>query len=153
MNPLNINAANFKVATDNDRLVGFAQLRPLGDVYELASVYVEPVYRNRGIGSDLVRLCLEAHKDAGLLLTDIYLITLEDTVEWYLQFGASYPVRCFNGHNRLRADKQAAACHDLGARAWKCHYSIAGHGARVHALCNGDQLRVSTGEHFHKWRA
>lgn len=115
MNPLYINAANFKVATDNDKLVGFAQLRPLGNVYELASVYVEPVYRNRGIGSDLVRLCLEAHKESGLELTDVYLLTLGDTNEWYLQFGESCHVRCFNGHDRLRADKPPAAGNGLGA--------------------------------------
>lgn len=87
MNPLDVDASRFQVAADGDHIVGFAQLKPIGDIYELASVYVAPAYRRRGLGSDLVERCLKYHVEAGRRLDEVYLLTLANFVEFYRRFG------------------------------------------------------------------
>jgi len=49
----------FLVAEHRGRIVGCARLKFLGDAYELASVAVSPAYRRRGVGTLLVRQCLD----------------------------------------------------------------------------------------------
>ncbi|KAK4534488.1 hypothetical protein CDCA_CDCA02G0513 [Cyanidium caldarium] len=66
MNPLGLQPQRFLVACDRDeaagvlRPVGFGQLRPLSkDALELASMYVLPQYRRRGIASTIIRALLD----------------------------------------------------------------------------------------------
>ena len=67
MNPLFLSPERFLVAEDGlmdgDGVVGFAQLRPVsgaaGAALELASVFVTPAYRRRGVGAELVRRLLD----------------------------------------------------------------------------------------------
>lgn len=58
-------------------------------LWELASVYVRPEYRHRGIGSELVRRCLGHHvKQGRQLVNGVYLLTLRKNARWYAsQFG------------------------------------------------------------------
>lgn len=52
--------------------------------WELASVYVEPDVRNQGIGTELVRLCLQSLAQRGRLESDnVFLITLKTRSKWY----------------------------------------------------------------------
>ena len=52
-------------------------------LWELSSVYVDPSYRGQGIGTDLVRRVLERHVQRGLSTSNVYLLTLATTVQWY----------------------------------------------------------------------
>ena len=52
-------------------------------LYELASVYVIPDYRGQGIGTELIKRVLQRHVDRGRKLSDVYLLTLATTVQWY----------------------------------------------------------------------
>lgn len=85
MNPLSIQHERFVVATtDKGRRVGFGQIRPLdGDLWELASLYVEEDARSSGIGRALVAELLARHANACRPLDGIHLITLATTVAWY----------------------------------------------------------------------
>ena len=90
MNPLNIDARRFVVAEDKEKqaVMGWAQLRPLqikenDDGWELASVYVNPMYRKRGIGSQLVRQIIQTKEQP----VEIYALTLASTLSWYQRLG------------------------------------------------------------------
>jgi N-acetylglutamate synthase-like GNAT family acetyltransferase len=52
-------------------------------LYELASVYVIPEYRGRGIGTELVERVLQRHAQQGHALSSVYLLTLATTAGWY----------------------------------------------------------------------
>jgi ribosomal protein S18 acetylase RimI-like enzyme len=54
-----------------------------GRLYELASVWVDPVYRKRGIGKQLVENVLQRHVANGNKQSDVYLLTLASTSKWY----------------------------------------------------------------------
>ena len=56
-------------------------------IWELASVYVLPKWRNNGIGSELIRRILKRHMDMGRIPDDVYLLTLDSTKGWYNRFG------------------------------------------------------------------
>ncbi|KAJ8605802.1 hypothetical protein CTAYLR_000538 [Chrysophaeum taylorii] len=82
MNPLFFSPEHFLVADNGKKnIVGFAQLRPIDDFEELASVYVDESFRGKGLGSDLVKTLLER------ATTDVYLLTLEKTTPFYERFG------------------------------------------------------------------
>ena len=84
MNPLDIDVSRFVVAAEGSERVGFAQLKPLGEnSFELASVYVQPRFRDRGIGAELVRRALERRK----LSSDVFLLTLDRTAHFYGHLG------------------------------------------------------------------
>jgi N-acetylglutamate synthase-like GNAT family acetyltransferase len=51
--------------------------------YELASVYVLPEFRGKGIGKELINRVLQRHEDRGRPVSDVYLLTLTTTVSWY----------------------------------------------------------------------
>jgi GNAT superfamily N-acetyltransferase len=113
MNPLFVERERFVAARDSasDRLAGAVQLRPLGTeggggarAYELASLFVEPEYRGRGIGQGLVRQCLDraqrapadAPAAAGSALrgagaaapsAEVFLLTLATRAEFYERLG------------------------------------------------------------------
>lgn len=58
-----------------------------GQLWELASMYVMPEYRSRGIGSDIVQQLLEQHVQLGRARSDVYALTLRKTVGWYNKLG------------------------------------------------------------------
>ena len=73
MNPLSVSEATLLVASSdgatdrsvNDDMVGFGQIRRLNDDYsELASLYVLPSHRKRGIGTALVQELLERYENS-----------------------------------------------------------------------------------------
>ena len=88
MNPLNIDARRFVVAEEKKKVIGWAQLRPLqldNGCWELASVYVNPMYRKRGIGSQLVRQIIQTKDEEQPI--QIYALTLASTLSWYQRLG------------------------------------------------------------------
>ena len=91
MNPLGINHERFLVATDSGgATLGFGQIRNLGDrgdLFELASLYVQEDERGRGVGTELVRRLLTAHEAAGRSLGALFLLTLEPTTPFYEALG------------------------------------------------------------------
>jgi N-acetylglutamate synthase-like GNAT family acetyltransferase len=60
----------FRVAEHMGQVVGCARLRFLGDAYELASLGVKESYHGRGVGTAVVRACLDAADDRVLCLTE-----------------------------------------------------------------------------------
>lgn len=60
----------FWVAEHRGKVVGCARLKFLGDAYELASVGVKESYHRRGVGTAVVRACLEAADDRVFCLTE-----------------------------------------------------------------------------------
>ena len=108
MNPLGIDSKRFIVAVNSNNdgeLYGWAQLRPIGgseqkaaekeqqqssgqnQLWELASVYVMPLWRGSGIGSELVRKVMGKHAMVGRNAGDVYLLTLDSTKDWYRGLG------------------------------------------------------------------
>ena len=85
MNPLFLQPERFEVASDaadEQRVLGFGQLRPLSGAWELASLVVEPEARGRGLGSALVRRLL-----ARVEGEEVWLLTLENTRRFYEPLG------------------------------------------------------------------
>ena len=92
---------------DENNVIGFAQTRLLGEpkqlvgqervqYHELASLYVKPSYRNRGVGSEIVRNLLEkfdkkySGRDNSIVETTkhvVCLLTLKPTTSFYSKFG------------------------------------------------------------------
>lgn len=60
-----------------------------GQLWELASVYVLPKYRGRGVGSELVRRIMREHLLLDRSAADVYALTLESTLGWYAELGFS----------------------------------------------------------------
>lgn len=90
MNPLAVSQDRLLVAFDDDedeRLLGFGQIRPLSDVYsELASLYVMPENREQGIGGALVQQLLLRHEEQEEA-TQVCLLTLRPTSGFYEKYG------------------------------------------------------------------
>jgi ribosomal protein S18 acetylase RimI-like enzyme len=91
MNPLSVSKERLLVAFDESQnakpLLGFGQIRPLGEVYsELASLYVMPEHRKQGIGGALVEALLERHK-ASSSSKRVCLLTLKPTAPFYETYG------------------------------------------------------------------
>ena len=85
MNPLFLQPEQFIVASDamdEQRVLGFGQLRPLSGAWELASLVVEPEARGQGLGSELVRRLLARVEDEA-----VWLLTLENTRRFYQPLG------------------------------------------------------------------
>ena len=85
MNPLFLQPERFIVANDaadEQRVLGFGQLRPLSGAWELASLVVEPEARGRGVGSELVRRLLARVEGEA-----VWLLTLENTRQFYELLG------------------------------------------------------------------
>lgn len=91
MNPLSISEETLLVATTttktaDDKVIGFGQIRPLDSSYsELASLYVYPEYRHKGVGSTLVANLLERHDSSNT--GAVCLLTLQPTVPFYIPHG------------------------------------------------------------------
>lgn len=60
-----------------------------GQLWELASVFVFPEYRGKGVGSELVRRMMAEHAILGRSPSDVYALTLETTLDWYEALGFS----------------------------------------------------------------
>jgi N-acetylglutamate synthase-like GNAT family acetyltransferase len=71
----------FLVAEHRGALVGCARLKFLGDTFELASVGVRPSYQHRGVGTLLVRQCLQ--------LADAEVFCLTEKPDFFKRFGFS----------------------------------------------------------------
>jgi ribosomal protein S18 acetylase RimI-like enzyme len=105
MNPLSISKERLLVAYDDDDeqasksngcnlLLGFGQIRPLDDSYsELASLYVLPNQRGKGIGGALIQELLSRHDDdKGINKSNnsersVVLLTLRPTTPLYEKYG------------------------------------------------------------------
>lgn len=89
MNPLSIDVQNFVCAEDEGKLIGFGQVRPIGEDYELASLHVQESSRGRGIGSALVRQLLADFEvtHGSEKLGRLFLLTLADTAYFYEKLG------------------------------------------------------------------
>ena len=85
MNPLFLEPERFILAcdaADEQRILGFGQLRPLSGAWELASLVVEPEARGQGLGSEVVRRLLAQVEDDA-----VWLLTLENTRPFYEPLG------------------------------------------------------------------
>ena len=91
MNPLGIQHSRFIVASDAaGATLGFGQIRELGgggELWELASLYVQEEHRRNGVGSELVRRLMGSHLAAGRRLDALFLLTLEPTTRFYDPLG------------------------------------------------------------------
>lgn len=61
-------AMEYFVVTENDRIIGSAGIAPLPgepEVCELQKMYFLPEARGRGIGAEMMQICLKYAKDAG----------------------------------------------------------------------------------------
>lgn len=82
LNPVNLRWMNFWVAEADGHIVGAGQLRPHTDgSRELASLVVNPAYRQQGIGGRLVRQLLT------LCPAPIYLFCEDGLEGYYARFG------------------------------------------------------------------
>jgi len=61
--------------------------RDKNQLWELASVYVIPEWRHKGIGSELIRKVMAKHVMLERRAGDVYLLTLDSTKDWYRGFG------------------------------------------------------------------
>jgi GNAT superfamily N-acetyltransferase len=66
---------------------GREERRDQNQLWELASVFVLPEWRNKGIGSELIRRVMAKHTMLERRNDDVYLLTLESTSDWYRGFG------------------------------------------------------------------
>jgi len=105
MNPLSLSSQTLLVATTTNKnnytdtanntneLIGFGQIRPIAgsdaSVFELASLYVMPDYRRKGIGKGLVQALLARHDttDDPQQTSILCLLTLRPTASFYEPFG------------------------------------------------------------------
>lgn len=93
MNPFSISTTTLLVAAEEDddqevQLLGFGQIRPLDDEYsELASLYVIPQRRKRGIGNAIVQALLDRHHASGPHSPRVCLLTLKPTIPFYEPLG------------------------------------------------------------------
>jgi ribosomal protein S18 acetylase RimI-like enzyme len=91
MNPLSVAKDRLLVAnvvgSDTIVLAGFGQIRPVDENYsELASLYVLPDFRRRGVATKLISTLLERH-DAACEQRMVCLLTLRPTTPLYEPHG------------------------------------------------------------------
>ncbi len=63
--------------------------RDQNQLWELASVYVIPSFRGKGVGSELVRRCMAKHVMLDRNCSSVYILTLATTRDWYESLGFS----------------------------------------------------------------
>jgi GNAT superfamily N-acetyltransferase len=68
---LGVREGRTRVALVDDRIVGFATLRPVGDVAELDDLFVDPDFMRRGLASALVRDAAEVATDQGMVRIEV----------------------------------------------------------------------------------
>eukprot|EP00471_Norrisiella_sphaerica_P003682 CAMPEP_0184489936 /NCGR_PEP_ID=MMETSP0113_2-20130426/16690_1 /TAXON_ID=91329 /ORGANISM="Norrisiella sphaerica, Strain BC52" /LENGTH=150 /DNA_ID=CAMNT_0026873607 /DNA_START=350 /DNA_END=802 /DNA_ORIENTATION=- len=89
MNPLIPDPSRFLIAvTERNEKIACGQIRPVEDSkYELASLFVEPAYRQKGIGSQTVEKLMTRHQSTESAGKDVYLLTLNRTHRFYEKLG------------------------------------------------------------------
>lgn len=88
INPLGLKWTNFLLAVDEmtGEVVGTGQIKTHGDgSRELASIAVRPAYRQRGIGSEIVRRLIA--QDVCESNAPLYLLCADDMPSFYERFG------------------------------------------------------------------
>jgi len=63
------------------------RIRGQNQLWELASVFVKPQWRTKGIGSELIQRVMAKHVMVERSSRDVYLLTLDSTQDWYRSFG------------------------------------------------------------------
>jgi ribosomal protein S18 acetylase RimI-like enzyme len=63
------------------------RIRGQNQLWELASVFVKPKWRNRGIGRELIQRVMAKHAMVERSSRDVYLLTLDSTQDWYRSLG------------------------------------------------------------------
>mmetsp|Transcript_124934 Transcript_124934/g.220067 ORF Transcript_124934/g.220067 Transcript_124934/m.220067 type:complete len:266 (-) Transcript_124934:74-871(-) len=80
---------DFLVVEDMDgERVGFGRIRAVDEnMWELSSIFVEPDYRRRGLGSEIVRRLLASHKEAEGSLNNVYVLGSSRYFDFYRGLG------------------------------------------------------------------
>jgi amino-acid N-acetyltransferase len=81
LDPLNVHWQNFLVATEGERIIGIAQIKPYHSGRELGSLVVVPDRRQNGVGGALIRALIA--RERGPLL----LFCLAFREPYYARFG------------------------------------------------------------------
>lgn len=68
------------------------RIRGQNQLWELASVYVKPEWRKRGIGRELIRRVMARHDLLERSREDVYLLTLDRTEDFYRGLGFGFEV-------------------------------------------------------------
>lgn len=68
------------------------RIRGQNQLWELASVYVKPEWRKRGIGRELIRRVMARHDLLERSRGDVYLLTLDRTEDFYRGLGFGFEV-------------------------------------------------------------
>lgn len=77
LNPLFLDASNFCVVENANRVIACAQVREIdSDNAELASVVVERKFRRRGLGAVVIKAAMEAAVERGVDPRNVYLLTV-----------------------------------------------------------------------------
>jgi GNAT superfamily N-acetyltransferase len=91
-----------EIEQEGEMVVGFGQIRPLDATYsELASLYVDPAHRRRGVGTEIIKELLRRYDDGTLNAKrttspsesqptgggTVCLLTLQPTVPFYVPHG------------------------------------------------------------------
>ncbi|MFA5013659.1 MAG: GNAT family N-acetyltransferase [Candidatus Paceibacterota bacterium] len=79
-----ISASQFLTAKEKNKIIGCVRVKELKDCLELGSLVVSPEYRNKGIGSKLVRSILLKEKRR-----PVYLLCFDKTACFYSKVGFS----------------------------------------------------------------
>lgn len=89
LNPMRLHWPNFLLAeqpgADGPTLVGMGQLRPHGDVLELASLVVAETARGQGVGGQLIAALIA--RAAPSVHAPLYLICEAELTTYYARFG------------------------------------------------------------------
>lgn len=129
--------ANFEVAEDGGRVVGTAGLEAYGDSGLLRSVAVEPEYRGRGVGHELVESSLKRAAAAGM--RNVYLLTTT-APDYFRKFGFDAVTREEISPAVLVSEEFGEGCCDT-AQAMRCILTSVPDRAAIDHLSRGGTTR------------
>lgn len=82
LDPMNVHWENFLIAEEDQRIIGFGQIKPYSGARELGSILVVKRKREQGVGAAIINALIE-HEQGGTL----YLFCLNFRESYYNQFG------------------------------------------------------------------